>query len=112
MAGMIRAGLLDRRVSIERASVTVDAFGAEVPTWRPLATVWAAKEDVRDSERFAAAEVSAEITTRFRLRWSHRVADLTPRDRVNHNGRIYQIVAVKEIPRRQGIEITATARAD
>lgn len=109
---MIRAGLLDRRIAVERASVTVDAFGAEVPSWRKLATVWAAKEDVRDSERFAASAVSSEITTRFRIRWSDRVADLTPRDRVNMNGRIYQVVAAKEIPRRQGIEITATARND
>ncbi|WP_418885044.1 phage head closure protein [Aurantimonas endophytica] len=106
------AGRMDRRITLERFTETRDAFNEPVQTWAPLATVWASKEDIRDGERWSAQEVGAEVTTRFRVRWSSVVADLNPKDRVQFDGRTYDIVAVKEIGRREGLEITASARAD
>jgi SPP1 family predicted phage head-tail adaptor len=107
----MQAGKLDRRVTIERATMADDGFG-QAPTWAELATVWASKRDVSDAERFASGEVAAQITTRFRIRWSSVVAGIDPRDRLICEGRTYDIVAVKEIGRREGLEITAAARAD
>lgn len=103
---------MDRRITIRRATTTTNDFGETVESWSDLATVWAAKEDIRDGERFAAQQVAAEITTRFRTRWSATVADVNPKDRVSFDGRAYDVVAVKEIGRREGLEITARARAD
>lgn len=108
----MRAGNLDRRIVIERATVSHDQFNAPVEVWGTLATVWASKTDVKDGERMRADAVSSEITTRFRIRYSTTVADVSPKDRVQFDGRIYDIVAVKEIGRREGIEITASARND
>lgn len=108
----MQAGRMDRRITIERFTVTKNAFNEDVEAWAPLVTVWASKEDIRDGERWAAAEVSAEITTRFRIRYSSQVADVNPKDRLLFDGREYNIVAVKEIGRREGLEITAAARAD
>lgn len=108
----MRAGGLDRRIVIERVSVTYDEFNAPVEQWSTLATVWASKVDVKDGERFRADAVSSEITTRFRIRYSTTVADVSPRDRISYDGRLYDIVAVKEVGRREGIEITASARND
>jgi SPP1 family predicted phage head-tail adaptor len=108
----MRAGSLDRRVTVERAGLTTDEFGQDLESWAPLAIVWAAKEDIRDSEMLAAQQVGATVTTRFRIRWSQSVASLTPRDRLVYAGRAYQVVAVKEIGRRVGLEVTATAEAD
>jgi SPP1 family predicted phage head-tail adaptor len=109
----MNAGDLDRRISIERATVARDAFNNPVPsTWLPVATVWAAKMEIRDAERIAAQEVGAEVTTRFQIRWSSTVADVNPKDRLIFDGRTYGISAVKEIGRREGLEITANARAD
>ncbi len=107
----MQAGKLDRRVTIERATMADDGFG-QTPTWAELATVWASRRDVSDAERFASGEVSAQITTRFRIRWSSVVAGIDPRDRLICEGRTYDIAAVKEIGRREGLEITAAARAD
>ena len=109
------AGNLDRRIRLERATITQNALNEDIPTWGELATVWTSKLDVSDGERLAAAEVAAVISTRFRIRWSSLVASLNPKDRVVYptsGGRIYDIVAVKEIGRREGLEISAMARAD
>jgi SPP1 family predicted phage head-tail adaptor len=106
------AGRLDRRITIERYSSTINDLGEEVGTWAPLATVWAAKSDIRDSERFVAQQVNSTITTRFQIRWLSKIADVNAKDRLSHGGRLYGIVAVKEIGRREGLEITAAARSD
>lgn len=106
------AGRMDRRITLERFTETRDEFNSPVQAWAPLATVGASKEDIRDAERWSAQEVGAEVTTRFRIRYSATVADLNPKDRVQFDGRQYDIAAVKEIGRREGLEITANARAD
>lgn len=109
----MQAGKLDRRITIERAAGKGrDSFNSIVEKWLPVATVWAAKQDIKDAERIAAQEVGAEVTTRFQIRWSSVVTDVNPKDRIVFEGRIYDISAVKEIGRREGIEITATARSD
>lgn len=108
----LTAGQMDRRITIRRATTATNDFGEAVPTWCDLVTVWASKEDIRDSERFQAQEVGADRTTRFRIRYSQAVADVTPKDTIVYDGRTYNIVATKELGRRVGIEITASARAD
>lgn len=108
----MKAGELNRRITIERATYTVNDLNEHVPTWATLTTVWASKKDVSDSERIAAAEVRAAITTRFQIRHSRKVADLTAKDRISFQGNVYEIFSVKEIWRNTGLEITAAARVD
>jgi len=99
-------------ITIERATAAQDETGQPVPSWATLAQAYAEKTDVSDSERIAAAEVAAEITTRFRLLWSETYATVNPKDRITVGGRTYDIFGVKEIGFREGIEITASARAE
>lgn len=108
----MQAGKLDRRVTLRRFTTSKDAFNADVPTWGDLATVWASKDDVSDAERNRAAQVGASVTTRFQIRYSDAVADLGPKDQLICEGRTYAISAVKELGRRSGLEITASARTD
>ena len=110
--GEVRSGPLDRRVTIQRATVTVDDFGGETTAWSDVATVWGSKTDVPDGERWRAAEVAATITTRFQIRWSADVSSVSPKDRLYCEGRTYDISHIKELPRRVGLEITARARAE
>ena len=112
---VLPAGKRDRRIKIERYTVAQNGLGEEIETWAELATVWASKKDVSDRERMQAQEVSAEITTRFVILYSTDVNDVNPKDRIEHpvsSGTYYDIYGVKEIGRREGFEITATARAD
>lgn len=102
----------DRLITIERKTVTQNDLGEEVETWTAMAQAWAEKRDVSDAERLNAAEVGATISTRFRLLWSDAYDDVTPLDRINYDGKRWDIMAVKEIGTREGIEITAFARAE
>lgn len=108
----MQAGNLDRRVQFRRAALTDDGFGS-VETWADLGSeVWAAKADIPDGERWRAGAVAASVTTRFQLRWSGFSTGITPKDRLVCEGREYDITGIKEIGRREGLEITANARAD
>lgn len=103
------AGKLDRRITIERATVTTDVLGGEVLTWGTLATVWAQVIPVSDGERWRAEEVAATATHWFRIRWG---VGVMPTDRIVYEGDVYLISGVKEIGRHDGQEITASARAE
>lgn len=106
------AGSLDRIVQFRRAVLADDGM-TRSETWQDLGgKVWAGKSDVSDGERWRAAEVAAQITSRFVVRWSAFTAGITPRDRLVCEGRTYDIVGIKEIGRRNRLEITAAARAD
>jgi SPP1 family predicted phage head-tail adaptor len=108
----MEAGALDRRITIERYNETRDSFNNVTKNWATLATAWASKEDVSDTERLAAQAVSATLTTRFQIRWSPQVSDVNPKDRVVFNDQVYDIQAVKEIGRHEGLEISATELSD
>jgi SPP1 family predicted phage head-tail adaptor len=109
---MIGAGELDRRITIQRATVTPNEFNEPIETWGDLVTVWAKRRDASAAEAYRAQEVGAEITARFTVRWSMTVASVKPNDRVSFEGRLYNITAVRDVGRRQWREIDAVARAD
>lgn len=106
------AGRLDARVTILRATSAPNAFNEPVETWSALATVWAEARPVSDGERWAAGQTLADQTIRFTVRWSSTAATITPKDRLSHGGRTYDIAGVKNIGRNALREITATARAE
>lgn len=109
---MLPAGKRDRRLKLQRAQTQKNDLNEDVITWVTFATVFAEKTDVSDGERVRAAEVGAELTTRFRILYSNQVSDLSPRDRCVLGTLVYDITGVKEIGRRVGLEITASARQD
>lgn len=103
-------------VRLQRGVKSTSALNNPVTDWSDLATVWAAKYDISDGERFGAGEVAAEITTRWRIDWSPEVAGLGADDRLVHDDdgreRVYAILGVKELGRREGLEITTAARGE
>lgn len=108
----MQAGKLDRRVTLQSVTVTRDAYNAPAVTWADVATVWASYQPVSDGERFRAGERAAEISARFQIRYSSQVKAVSPVWRLTFEGRVYEINHVKEIGRREGLEITAVARGD
>ena len=103
----MRAGRLDRRVTIERSIETQDDYGAPVQTWSVVAVVFAEKRDIRARERFAAEQDIGEETTVFVIRWLDGV---TTKHRLRCEGKTYNIEGIAEVGRREGLEITATAQ--
>lgn len=108
------SGPRNRRIKIERRTYTLDAFGGEVVTWVEVENGWwASSQPAKDSEVFRNSEATATITHRFQMLWSATAwTQIDPTCRITFDGKIYDIVAVKEIGRRDGIELSATARAE
>lgn len=108
----MRAGAMDERAQVRRASLIDDGFGL-VETWADLgAPVSVERVDVSDGERWRAGAVGAQITTRFRMWRTRFTAGITPKDRLICNGREYDITGIKDMDRPAILEITAAARAD
>lgn len=103
---------LDRRITIQCAAISQDETGQEILTWASLPAVWASWRRASARETLAAAEVNAQVTDVFEIRYSRDVESVGAKDRILYGGRTYDIVDVNEIGRREGIRITASARSD
>jgi SPP1 family predicted phage head-tail adaptor len=104
---------LDHRVTVLRAVATVSDYNEPVETFSSYITVWMRRIDVSMGETVRAAEVGADITAHFVVRYSPEVATVTPKDRLQlEDGLLYDITGVRELARNQWLEIHAVARAD
>lgn len=108
-----QGGNLDRRIQIQRATVAPSPYNEPIETWLTVSELWAGVKDVSAGEAYKAAEVDAEISTRFTVRFSHFANGINPKDRVVWDGKTYNITAVRRVQNRDSyIEIDAVARAD
>ena len=106
----MRAGSLDRKVTLQRFTVTQDEMsGEEIQAWAELATVWANVRQASGGEYLKANQVQAVQRTVFQIR---HYPGLTMLDRVIYDGPQFNIDDVRELGRREGTEIHAIARAD
>lgn len=112
--GMMHASKLDRRITILRSELIDDGYGQTPGPYEPIGTVWAHRKDISDGEKFRAAEVQANISTRFTVRSSEFSRGIDPKDRIQHGGLTFDLVGVKESAdgRLSFIELTCAARID
>lgn len=94
---------------MQRATSAPNAFNEEIQTWADFITVWAARRDASDRERFAAGQLGAGLVSRFIIRSSTQARTISPQDRIFYEGAIWNITGVKETPdgRLRFLEITA-----
>ncbi len=102
----MKAGPLDRRVMLQRKTVVYDDYGGEIEAWAELATVPAQVVQQSGREFLAADQTQAERRVLFRIRWFD---GLTALDRVLHESRVHNIQDVKELGRREGVELMTVA---
>lgn len=104
---------MDRQVVILTLQTTKDDDGGPVETWVDGDTEFVQKDDQTGREFQAAQQTNAQLTTRF---WMDYRFDVTPKNRLRLLGELgapdveYDILAVREVARRDGIEITGQAR--
>lgn len=106
------AGKLDRRITIERFTSTPNEFNEPVEAWVPFITVWAQRNDTSDlvkTEMLGAEQVGSFILSHFVIRSSQYAKTVSPIDRINYDGHIWNIKGTKETVegRNRFIEITA-----
>lgn len=99
----MRAGRLDRRVTLQRRAITRDAAGGAIEGWSSAFSCWAERRDVRGSERLEAGAVTATADAVFRIRWRAGI-DATWRLMEGATG--WDIEAVAELGRRDGLELS------
>jgi len=109
----INAGCLDREVTIEEL-VTEGDSGYPTETWETLEeVVFMSKEDMRGSERFRAAQLSAGYDTKWELQWRDDMdpdlVDVPKTRRLSYKGRIYDITTAVEMGRQEGIQLFTIA---
>jgi SPP1 family predicted phage head-tail adaptor len=102
----MRAGALDRRLTIQRATTTPNAFNEPVASWTDVATVWAQPRPNRGAERFAAQQIVGQGMMTFQIRYR---TDVRVTDRILYQGRIWNVLDVREVGRRAITEIDAVA---
>lgn len=109
-----RAGLLDRRIGIDKRVRTRDAATGElVESWVRLGEIWAEKLTERGIQRYAAQQLLNEVETGWQMRFDPGLLDLTPDEhRLVENEHHFTVVQIVEVQRRQGIAVLAKARAE
>jgi len=107
-------GDMDRRITVQRATVTENTFGEQKPSWADFTTVWAKRKDALDGEKIAAGQVGSKLMSRFVIRSSINARTITPQDRISYDGFFWEISGVKQVAkgRDRFIEITAVRDAD
>lgn len=120
----MRAGTLDRRITLQRRTAVQDPAGEPLETWADIATGWPASlRPLIGTEALGGEQARARQQVDFRVRWSEAISDLSPLDRVVYPAdlatdspslasSVYDILAVNEISRRRELQIIAARNAD
>lgn len=107
----MRAGRLDRRAILKKRVITRNDFGEDIVTYEAQSCpLWVDSQPVSGNERWIVQQFMAEVTTIFMTHWR---TDISPVDIILHDdGREYDILAVLEVGKRNGLAINARARAE
>ena len=105
----MRAGKLDKQVLIKREATTLDAFGAPSGTLSTLHTLRAQIITASTDEAIKSYGESTEVLTVFRTRFRN---DILLSDVVEYDGRQHNLIEIKEIGRRKGLELRTIARGE
>jgi len=95
----MRAGLLNKRVTLQTATVTQNSYGEEVRAWVPIqhGYRWASVEPLSGAERFAAQQVNPSVSHKVTIR---ALPGVTPKMRVLYGTRVLEIDAVLDLEER------------
>ncbi|MGP4690633.1 phage head closure protein [Agrobacterium cavarae] len=103
---MLNIGNMDRRITVERETETVAPSGSVVKSWTTVATVWAEVLQQSASEFFTGYGEAEIGTVIFRVRYR---PGITTADRVTYDGTAYGIKEIKELGRRDALELRGEA---
>ena len=105
---------MDRRIVIERATLTTNTYGERAESWGTLATVWAeiSYKYGSGTESIQSDQILTKQPVSFIIRYSATTNGVNPTDRVSYGGDLYQIEAIQEIGRAEGLRVVTTLRGE
>jgi SPP1 family predicted phage head-tail adaptor len=102
----MKAGLLDRIITVERVGTSVDAYGTPVEGWTTVATVRAQRVRLTTEEFLRAFGSTSEAVAVFRIR---HMDGLALADRITCEGETFDLKGIEPIGRREGLELRCIA---
>lgn len=84
----LRAGRLNKRVSLQTLANTTDGGGGFTQAWSTTATLWAHVEELAGREGFEAQQIASHLTHRVTIRYRTGV---TPQQRLLYGSRALKI---------------------
>ena len=106
----MKAGALDRRISILRAGARVDDGYTDADG--PLEVLferWASWKPANGRETFENAGKEAKAGGSFWLRYDSDTRGILETDKLHFEGRIWDILSITEMNRRDGLELIVAA---
>lgn len=105
----IQIGNLDRRVTFRQVTEVQSSSGAITETYSDVATVWAAINMKKGTERMMANRETAVDKTHFTIRYR---TDIDEKMQLWHEAKKYDIVSISEIPetRKRFLEVVVEKR--
>lgn len=101
-------GQLRDRLTLQSVVTTQDAYGAYTETWEDVAKVWGRNVVRWGKESEYAHQTEAVQRYEFEIRYRD---DITPKDRIVWNDRIFDILAVRNVDgRRQYLQLITEER--
>ncbi len=100
------AGRLDRKLTLQKPTTTTDEYGEKQFTWNNYRDVWAGIQKQSGREMFEAGKL-AEVDMVFKIRY---LSEIDETWRIQYDGKDFDITHIKELGRKDGLEIAVTAR--
>jgi len=109
--GHIRAGTLNRRVSLQRCSSGKDALGQPTATgWVEYANVWAAVLQLNGKEHLGAGEITGLGNASIRIRFRQ---DVQTGDRVVCQGQVFHVsYPLVNVASREYVDLVCTENSN
>lgn len=98
----MRAGKLDRHITIERLTETITPSGGVIKSWQSIASMRTEIVQQTATEFLTGYGEAENGTIIFRIRFR---PGITTADRVKFNGNAYDLKEIKELGRRRGLEL-------
>ena len=99
---------LDRRVTLQRATITRDAAGANIETWSNLVEVWAKFTYQPVGKEGDTVGINEAVQRAFiRIRY---LAGVSSSDRIIYKGTTYDIISIRETSRLEFLDLLAEER--
>lgn len=104
----MRAGELDRLITIRQNMPVTDSFGEPIESWTTLAIVWAGVKPTQETEKFIFEQEAAFEIMDFKVRYESRFRDY--KLSIVWDGKTFDIIRIKELGRNEGLIITGKAQ--
>ena len=102
----MRAGKLDKTIELQRLGEAVDDYGTVTQGFTAYANIRAQVIQQSTEEFLQSAGTAGQTAIVFRVR--HR-DDLTLEDRVTYQGQAFDLKEIKELGRREGLDLRCVA---